>query len=69
MVDNAIRHAKDQADLEGSIFNEGQRSGMRMGDERHKVYNHPQNRVIGGPKPDCSVWIHLFLGSEKLRKC
>lgn len=65
VVDNAIRHAKDQADLEGSIFNEGQRSGMRMGDERHKVYNHPQNRVIGGPKPDCSVWIHLFLGSEK----
>lgn len=64
ILDNAIRHAKDELDLEGSIYNEGQRTGMMMGDERHKVYNHPQNRVITGPKPDCKVWVDMFLGSE-----
>ena len=61
ILDNAIRHAKDELDLEGSIYNQ---SDM-MGDERHKVYNHPQNRVVAGPKPDCIVWVHMFLGSEK----
>ena len=61
VIDNAVRHAKDQMDLELKIYNQ---SDM-IGDERHKVYNHPENRVIAGPKPDCAVWIHLFLGSEK----
>ncbi|EJK64561.1 hypothetical protein THAOC_14694 [Thalassiosira oceanica] len=63
VVGNALRHAQEQFDLEIDIFNARQRRTF-SGDERAKIYNHPENRSIKGPKPNCRVWVDMFLGEE-----
>ena len=64
VVSNALRHAEEQFHLEIDIFNARQRRAY-SGDERARLYNHPENRSIKGPKPNCRVWIDMFLGDEK----
>ena len=63
VVGNALRHAQDQCHLEIDIFNARQRRTY-TGDERAKEYNHPENRSINGPKPNCRVWLDMFLGEQ-----
>ena len=63
VVSNALRHAEEQFHLEIDIFNARQRRAY-SGDERARMYNHPENRSIKGPKPDCRMWIDMFLGEE-----
>ena len=66
VIVNAIRHAKDQRNFEGYIFNKTKSIMGMSGDEHRKYYNHPDNPLgIKGPKPDCKVWLELFLGKER----
>mmetsp|Transcript_18480 Transcript_18480/g.39993 ORF Transcript_18480/g.39993 Transcript_18480/m.39993 type:complete len:555 (-) Transcript_18480:388-2052(-) len=62
VIGNAIRHAEEEVLRELHNFNKVQ-TGTYSCNE--KWLNHPENAGIKGPKPDCKVWLEMFLGEEQ----
>ena len=67
VIGNAKRIANEELEIEIETFNQRQMEMNRYSDfdGSVKIWRHPTNRDIKCCKPDCKVWLQIFLGEER----